>query len=441
MKIIKTRIILIVLIAVCFLLANNLFAQIDFLGKIKDKVKQRVEQKSDEAIDEGLNKTEEGINYKNQKEKNKKKGQQVEQEESVEEKPEAKQDIIQETVIKKDNDLKLFSKYDFVPGDKVIYFEDFSQDVVGEFPALWNTNKSGEVQTTSKYSGNWFMMKDDGFFWWEKPRPFPANFTLEFDIIPTQSTEVEGNNTLGIDFTLLETSEDEPYPSMLVPGKGGVILNLNTLGGEHSITGYVNGEYIISGNYQKESGLLNPKELNHIAIWVQKTRVRLYIKGEKIFDLPRILPSDIKLDQIRFWTFEGMWPLISNIRIAETTGDMRSKLLTEGKIVTYGIYFDSGSDKIKPESYGTLKEIAEVLKQNPDVKVKIVGHTDSDGDDKSNLDLSKRRAASVKNTLVNDFQIEATRMETDGKGESQPISDNKTREGKANNRRVEFIKM
>ena len=84
---------------------------------------------------------------------------------------------------------------------------------------------------------------------------------------------------------------------------------------------------------------------------------------------------------------------------------------------------------------------AKVLSENPDVKVKIVGHTDSDGDDKSNLDLSKRRADAVKSALAKDFSIDAARLETDGKGESQPADKNNTETGKANNRRVEFIKL
>ena len=195
------------------------------------------------------------------------------------------------------------------------------------------------------------------------------------------------------------------------------------------------------GDYDKENGLLKAKELNHIAIWIQKTRARIYIHGEKVFDLPKVLPSGIQLNQLRFWTNSGSEPMFSNIRIAEAGADMRSKLLTEGKLVTHGILFDVNSDKIKPESYGTLKEISNVLKENPDVRVKIVGHTDSDGSDAANLDLSKKRAASVKNSLSKNFGIDASRMETDGKGESEPIADNKTPEGKANNRRVEFIKL
>ena len=131
---------------------------------------------------------------------------------------------------------------------------------------------------------------------------------------------------------------------------------------------------------------------------------------------------------------------LTNLRLAVGAPDTRSKLITEGKWVTHGILFDVNSADIKAESYGTLKEIANVLKENADVKVKIVGHTDSDGDENKNLDLSKRRAESVKNTLTKEFGINESRMETDGMGETKPVSKNDTPAGKANNRRVEFIK-
>jgi outer membrane protein OmpA-like peptidoglycan-associated protein len=85
--------------------------------------------------------------------------------------------------------------------------------------------------------------------------------------------------------------------------------------------------------------------------------------------------------------------------------------------------------------------MATVLKENADLKVKIVGHTDADGNDASNLELSKQRAAAVKAELAKEFGIDETRMETDGKGESEPIDKNDTAAGKANNRRVEFIKL
>ena len=128
------------------------------------------------------------------------------------------------------------------------------------------------------------------------------------------------------------------------------------------------------------------------------------------------------------------------MRLATGAPDTRNKILTEGKWVTHGILFDVNSDRINAQSYGTLKEIAGVLTENADLKVQIVGHTDADGDDAANLDLSKRRATSVKNALASEFKIDAGRMDTDGKGESQPVDKNDNPTGKANNRRVEFLK-
>jgi outer membrane protein OmpA-like peptidoglycan-associated protein len=88
-----------------------------------------------------------------------------------------------------------------------------------------------------------------------------------------------------------------------------------------------------------------------------------------------------------------------------------------------------------------LKGIADILNEVPDVKVKIVGHTDADGADAANLDLSKRRAASVKAELVKSFNVKGDRLVTDGMGESQPVAPNDTPANKAMNRRVEFIKL
>jgi outer membrane protein OmpA-like peptidoglycan-associated protein len=159
--------------------------------------------------------------------------------------------------------------------------------------------------------------------------------------------------------------------------------------------------------------------------------------------MPTNIYDGVKLNRLCFRLSRGAssGSYISNLRITDAAPDMRSKLLTDGKLVSYGIYFDVNKDVVKSESYGTIKEISTILSENPNLKIKIVGHTDSDGDDKSNLDLSKRRAASVKNALVKDFGIDATRIETDGKGEGEPVAPNDSAVNKALNRRVEFIKI
>jgi outer membrane protein OmpA-like peptidoglycan-associated protein len=112
-----------------------------------------------------------------------------------------------------------------------------------------------------------------------------------------------------------------------------------------------------------------------------------------------------------------------------------------GTLVTYGIYFDSGSDVVKPESAPVLRQIAAYLAANPTVNLKIVGHTDNQGAPGSNLDLSKRRSASVARVLAEQFKLGADRFKTDGLGDTKPISRNDTAEGRAANRRVEFSKL
>jgi outer membrane protein OmpA-like peptidoglycan-associated protein len=182
----------------------------------------------------------------------------------------------------------------------------------------------------------------------------------------------------------------------------------------------------------------------HISIWRQKERIRLYANQEKIWDIPKGISKDAKFNAIVIYVLhaDATVPIyFGNFRLAIGAPDTRNKFVTQNKWVTHGILFDVNSATIKPESYGTIKEMANVLKEYADLKVKIIGHTDADGKDPDNLDLSKRRAASVKESLAKEFGIDESRMETDGKGEGEPIDKNDNPAGKANNRRVEFIKL
>lgn len=348
------------------------------------------------------------------------------------------------------SDFKTYSNYDFVAGNKVLFFDDFSNGKIGDFPVMWNTTGSGEIVTIDKYPGRWFRMNPTSKTFLDAGLKSVENFTIEFDLILNKN--VNGLTADGWDFQISFFASDAEidglHPTSLYPGKEGVNLNfasfmLNET--EHSYRVYNNKtEKGFEGKNSKKNTLLELGKQYRFSFWVQKTRLRLYINEEKVYDIQRAFSTNTKVDQIRFWSYEDpdadIQVYISNFRYADATEDTRSKFLTDGKLISYGIYFDSGKDIVKPQSYGALKEMATILTENPTVKVLIVGHTDSDGDDKMNLDLSKRRAENVKKVLVSEFKIDASRISTDGKGETEPIADNKTVENKAKNRRVEFIK-
>ncbi len=333
--------------------------------------------------------------------------------------------------------LQVVSKFDFVPGEQVLFFDDFASDNLGDFPARWNTNSSGEVVTLGGFPGKWLSLQPGGTFYPETGKMFPDNFTFEFDMIIAFETE-PGCLELDLYKALPDQAMNE-----LAPGNGGAI---KFEGHGISIFNWKDGGYADIANSADIDYIFdhNNKKIR-ISVSVQKQRMRLYVDAKKLFDVPRFFPVGTEIDRLRFalgsCEADGYKPYISNFRFAVGAPDMRNKLITEGKLVTRGITFDSGSDKIKAESNGTLREIAGVLKDNPAVRVKIVGHTDSDGDDAANMILSKNRAAAVKMALSDQYGIDASRMETDGKGESQAVSPNTTPEGKANNRRVELIKL
>lgn len=119
---------------------------------------------------------------------------------------------------------------------------------------------------------------------------------------------------------------------------------------------------------------------------------------------------------------------------------IEDQLAKQKKAVIYGIYFDFNQATIKKESEPVLKEIAEAMKNNPDWVLTVNGHTDNIGGDTYNLDLSRRRAESVKKALVDRYSIAPERLTTGGSGASSPVDTNETLEGRARNRRVELIR-
>jgi len=423
-----------IIVATLLSLTINAEGQIklDLKKKIENKVNQKINQKTDQAIDKGVEGVEGGAK------EDAKKTEPANESQKTEGAGEGNQ-ATDKPAGQEQPKLEAYSKYDFIPGEKVIFFEDFSQDAVGDFPALWNTNGSAEVVTTNLFPGHWmrFIMRE--CVWTDALLKLPDNYTIEFDVIPIAGEE---KSMAGWNMRLMQARNVKSWDSGAVPGQGGFYFSIEYFGRPGYGTWLYGNEceQLKLSGYKEGEGYKEKENQNyHIAIWVQKTRIRLYQNQDKLFDAPKAFPEGcVKPDRLRF---ENGAAMISNIRIAVGAPDMRNKLMTEGKLITYGIYFDVNKDVVKPESYGTLKEIAAILNEVPDVKVKIVGFTDSDGADDANLDLSKRRAASVKNELVKSFGVNGDRLTTDGLGEGQPVAPNDTPANKALNRRVEFIKL
>jgi len=429
-----------IIIAVVFLLSLPLTANSQI--KLKDKLKRvegSVDQRTDQGIEKGLDVIQGGLGKALKKKDNTDESQQTAEDQSGQSTGENATDQASQPIQQEQTSLQSYSKYDFIAGERVIFYEDFSQDAVGDFPALWNTNGSAEVVTTNLFQGNWMKFITDNSIWTDALFSFPDNYTIEFDVIPIAGEE---GRMAGWNMRLMQAKNAKAWDGGSAPGEGGFEFSVEYFG-RPSYHTWLNSEECQASVLRdyKEGDAYKEMENQkyHIAIWVQKTRVRLYQDQNKLFDIPKAFPTGcLKPDRIRF---ESGAAMVTNVRIAVGAPDMRNKLMTEGKLVTYGIYFDVNKDVVKPESYGTLKEIAAILNEVPDVQVKIVGHTDSDGADAANLDLSQRRAASVKNELVNSFGVNGDRLVTDGMGETQPVAPNDSPANKALNRRVEFIKL
>ena len=160
---------------------------------------------------------------------------------------------------------------------------------------------------------------------------------------------------------------------------------------------------------------------------------------DAIGDFPAFCPSTHGAKESKLNYF-----YISNLVMAEAGKDKRSMvlkdLLEKGSVSTSAIQFATNSDQLTSASSEVIQQFVEAMKEEPTLKLKIIGHTDADGDEAKNLILSKKRTAAVKTKMIV-LGITANRSLTDGKGEKEPIADNSAVNGKLQNRRVEFVKL
>ncbi len=309
------------------------------------------------------------------------------------------------------------TKFDYVPGDSVIFMDDFTQDELGEFPQRWRLNE-GTFEVVEMEGERWLRcVSADGRVRMKLSgaEPLPEFWTLEFDFYGTEPIA----NALTV--RALGDGEGAVWEATFPQGE-----DLAFRSGDFFSTTPLEGT-AVEGRH-------------HVMFMARGKAMKAYMNRQRMASVPEYASVAGAPATIEFRLWASSQPMITNVRFAEGCRPPKD-MLAEGKLVTHGIRFATGSDVVMPESAPVLRQIVSYMEANPAVKLKITGHTDNVRSAPSNLDLSRRRATSVAKVLSGELGIAADRFETDGKGDTEPMASNAKPEGRAMNRRVEFAKL
>jgi outer membrane protein OmpA-like peptidoglycan-associated protein len=426
-------------IALLFLLPQEARPQkvkVNVKEKVVEETDNRANRKTDEVIDAGFDKIEEGIgNLFKKKDKKSAKVTESEKEKvdpgadeqgTPENRSSAPENNRQQMTVR-------WNKYDFVPGDKLIFEDNQENEQNGEFPSRWDHAGGGSVENVlfGETPVIWFKDEDTWIvpFMKDPDKDYlPDIFTVEFDAW----FENEEYCQYYLEWYDMKNQDDIGYE----------LRKLQIRPNEVSIYGVGEAFYPGAGY---EYNIEDDKSFwRHIAISFNKRALKVYFDDARVLNIPNVNanPTGISISGGAFNTagIEGINRFIKNIRIAEGGVRLYDKFLSEGKIIANGIRFDVNKATIKPESMGVINEIVKLMKDHPEINFSVEGHTDSEGEAVFNQTLSERRAEAVVAEMVM-LGIDKSRLTSKGFGESAPIDTNNTPEGKANNRRVEFVKI
>ena len=377
---------------------------------VKKKVEKKTEKEANNAVDKAIDDTFDNL-FKRKKKKTK-------QVTTSEENPAA--EGAETTAGDESESLNAWTKFDFVPGDVVIFDDNLEGELNGEFPSKWDLYK-GNVEIAKYGEENVinFPATQNGTIvplMKIKEDYLPEKFTFEFDAY----------------FSEFCTSYTIEFYDMVNQKQPGGITFVGVKPDYINVEGY--------GGTNVEVPDKAYPFWKHISISFNTRALKVYYGEKRVSNIPKLRMEPTGLSIVSRQCHPGNQAMIKNIRIAEGSTDLYDRVVTDGKIITNGIKFDSGKATLKPESMGVINSISKLMQAHPELKFSVEGHTDSDGDDTMNESLSQDRALTVINQLI-ESGIAQDRLMAKGFGESMPIMDNNTPEGKANNRRVEFVKM
>ncbi len=333
------------------------------------------------------------------------------------------------------------STHDFVARRSVIFDDNFADDSLGDFPAGWricvcNGDKyifdTAHCSIVRTDSGNAIIIRFDTAFITNieptlEPNTYlPDSFSLEFDF---RLGSARASMDCGLNL-MSNACYGEGF-SLYNKDNKGYILNHDAF---YPKEGQVDG-----GHYVRTSPLpgFNYTVWHHFALSFYRQDIKCYVDKQRVMHLPECHYSpnsfsiSCSVDHAVYYR---------NVRVATGMEPSRfDSILTEQRLITHAIHFDTDSATIKPESMAFINQLAAWMRAHPRVRLEIDGHTDNDGNEETNLKLSQARANEVKKQLTL-LGITEARLSATGYGATRPIQPNDTPEGKSQNRRVEFVK-
>lgn len=337
-------------------------------------------------------------------------------------------------------DLQAYKNYDFVPGDQLIYYYDMANERDAEIPGRMLLNSgNAEIQT---YQNEKVLFVPGGESVYMAPQIkgnsyLPVQFTVEFDVLSNGSS-----NTSASEINLYFREKSRAGSG---DATAALKINLSSISGDEDQALYAF-ECYNNDNWVGTAAKVFPKQAQNsqqnnwrrVAVYVNDNIGKLYVDQHRLAVANQLETSRIDMMEIEVIS-AGNPVLFRNFRIASGGDDAYNQLITDGKFIAYGIQFDVNKAVLKPESMGSINEMVRILKENPDLKFEIGGHTDSDGSTQRNDELSLQRAETVKSVIIG-LGIDGNRLTTQGFGSSKPLVPNDSPENKARNRRVEFVK-